>query len=148
MVCDFFFETVILLSARGLLDAQQIPLGILNLDEPTHRGYFTLGHYNLASMGRDCLGGGVNILDIDGAFKTIDMLPWNHLVALLQGAGETWMLLVARLDQEKPGRSPGPEFPSKHPLVKALGARQIIGMNGEETQIARHVGPRNRIRQD
>ena len=48
-------------------------------------------------------------------------------------------LLVSGGDQEKPRRPPGLEFPAEYRFVELLRPRQVIGVNGKEDDIVRHV---------
>src|SRR5207248_17560 len=88
-------------------------------------------------------GGGVDIVNRDGAFKTAQRDTGNDLAALLQGAlklGGSWFRSGgAGLDLIKAGRSPGLELPPEDIFVKAAGSGDIVGVDGEVCDLAGHV---------
>ena len=133
-------------SFRGLLEADEVPLGVFDLHDPADGGDLALGHDDLPAVGHDRRRRGVDVGDAQRALVAGNSASGNDLVPLLQRAADGGVLPVSRVDQEKPGRSPSRELPSEDMFVEAAGACAIVGMNREVRNVIGHLEIRIRER--
>jgi hypothetical protein len=68
------------------------------------------------------------------------LLAGHEFMALLERSLHARAFFASGGDKEELGRSPGLKLPAKDLFIEVASPRQVIGMNGEEDQIIRHVG--------
>ncbi len=118
--------------------AHPIAFRIVEIAARAHRRNREFRHADFPAGRFDGADRLVDIVDADGAFETDRPLPFHRFAPRVHSAQDAGILRVAGVNQVEAGRPPGLESPAEYRFVELSPTAEIVHVDREERDVARH----------